>query len=167
MAYHGQRIASLFTFFAAAMLSMATASWSQEVSAEHLAAAREAVSASQSTASLDVLLPNLGEQAKGQMISNRPDAADKINTLVDEATIALAARRGNLEDEVARIYANIFTVDELKQVTAFYKTEAGLKLIRETPVIARSIEEAAKVWTAGIQRDLQQEIQKKIAAGAL
>ncbi len=167
MTRHGQRFASLSTIFVAAMMGFSMPSWSQEATPEHLAAAREAVSASQSTASLDAILPNLGEQAKGQLIANRPDAADKLNTIVDEATIALASRRGSLEDEVARIYARIFTIEELKQVTTFYQTEAGAKLIRETPVIARSIEEAARVWSAGVQRDLQQEIQKKIEAGGL
>lgn len=169
MAYRGFRFANWMGAALLAVLFIAAPlkAGAQEISAELLAAAREAVAASQSTASLDVILPNLGEQVKGQLISNRPDAADKINTLVDEVTISLAARRGSLEDEVARIYARIFTLEELKQVTSFYKTDAGAKLIRETPVIARSIEEAARVWSAGIQRDLQQEVQKKITEGAL
>ncbi len=142
-------------------------SHAQEISPEHLAAAREAVVASKSTASLDGILPGIGEQAKQQLINNRPDAADQIAAIVDEATLTLAARRANLEDEIARIYARIFTPDELKQIAEFYKTEAGQKLIRETPVIARSMEEAARVWAAGIQRDLSQEVGKKIAEAGL
>jgi hypothetical protein len=139
----------------------------QEIAPEHLASARDAVNASKSTASLDGILPQIGEQAKQSLIANRPDEADKIATIVDEATITLAARRAKLEDEVARIYARIFTMEELKQISEFYKTEAGQKLMRETPVIARSIEEAARVWSAGIQRDLQQEVAKKIQEAGL
>ena len=139
----------------------------EEIPAELLAAARTAVNASQSTASLDAILPNLGESAKQQLIQSRPDAADKISAMVDEATLALAPRRANLEDEVARAYARIFNADELKLITDFYKTDAGLKLIKETPVIARAIEDAAKIWSAGIQRDIQLDIAKKVEAGAL
>lgn len=149
-------------FFAAPAITRA-----QEISADHLAAAREAVSNSNSTRTLDGILPGIGEQMKQQLIANRPDAADQIAAIVDEATLSLAARRANLEDEVARIYARIFTPEELKQVAEFYKTEAGQKLIRETPVIARSMEEAARVWAAGVQRDLSQEVQKKIAEAGL
>ena len=87
--------------------------------------------------------------------------------MVDEATLALAPRRANLEDEVARAYARIFNADELKLITDFYKTDAGLKLIKETPVIGRAIEDAAKIWSAGIQRDIQLDIAKKVEAGAL
>jgi uncharacterized protein len=158
-----------------AAIALAAAIWyappapsgAQEISADHLAAAREAVNTSSSTRTLDGILPGVGEQLKQRLIANRPDAADQIAGIVDEATLAMAARRANLEDEVARIYARIFTADELKQITEFYKTDAGQKLIRETPVIARSMEEAARVWAAGVQRDLTQEVQKKITEAGL
>jgi uncharacterized protein len=139
----------------------------EEIPADHLAAARAAVAASNTTTSLDGILPQTAEGIKSQLFSNRPDAVDQISLIVDEATLALAPRRGNLEDEVARIYARIFTIDELKIITDFYNTEAGKKLIRETPVIARSIEEAARVWTAGVRRDLQQEVGKKVQEAGL
>jgi hypothetical protein len=160
------RLAAIFV--AAVLLAGLPAnSGAQEIAADHLAAARDAVNTSKSTSSLDIILPQIGEQAKQSLIANRPDEADKIASIVDEATLMLAARRANLEDEVARIYARIFTIDELKQIAEFYKTEAGMKLMRETPVIARSIEEAARVWSAGIQRDLQQEVAKKIQEAGL
>ncbi|MEZ5870398.1 MAG: DUF2059 domain-containing protein [Nitratireductor sp.] len=139
----------------------------QEVSEAHLGAARAAVAASASTTSLDNILPEIGERAKQQLITNRPDEADKISAVVDEATIALAARRRDLEDEVARIYANVFSEAELKTIEEFYKTEAGQKLIRETPVIARSMDQAARVWTNGMQRDLSAEVAKRLKEAGL
>jgi hypothetical protein len=139
----------------------------EEIAPDHLAAARAAVAASKTTTSLDGILPQLAEGIKSQLFSNRPDAVDQISIIVDEVTLTLAPRRGNLEDEVARIYARIFTIDELKTITDFYNTEAGKKLITETPVIARSIEEAARVWTAGVRRDLQQEVAKKVQEAGL
>jgi hypothetical protein len=163
--YIGKLAASLLAVLLWAGLP--ASSLGQEIAADHLAAAREAVNSSKSTGSLDGILLQIGEQAKQSLIANRPDEADKIAVIVDEATLKLAARRANLEAEVARIYARIFTIDELNQISEFYKTEAGQKLMRETPVIARSIEEAARVWSAGIQRDLQQEVAKKIQEAGL
>ncbi|MEZ5790367.1 MAG: DUF2059 domain-containing protein [Nitratireductor sp.] len=139
----------------------------QEVSEEHLKAARAAVAASASTTSLDNILPEIGEKAKQQLITNRPDEADKISAIVDEATISLAARRRDLEDEVARIYANVFSAEELKTIEDFYNSEAGKKLIRETPVIARSMDQAARVWTNGMQRDLSAEVAKRLKEAGL
>lgn len=158
-------------FAGAAMLTAAAfapaVSGAQEFSAELLAAARAAVEASRSTVTMDVILPNMGETAKQQLIDSRPDQAEQINDIVNEATLELAPRRGDLEDEVARIYARVFTVEELKQIAEFYNTDAGKKLIRETPVIARSMEEASRIWGTGVQRDLQQAITKKMEAAGL
>lgn len=147
--------------------AMAAAPRAQEISPEHLHAAKEAVAASKSTNSLDNILPRLAESAKQQLISNRPDAADQISQIVDDTAISLAPRRGDLEEEVARGYARIFTIDELKQITTFYNTEAGKKLIAETPTVARSIDQAARVWTNGVQRDLREQVNKKLQEAGL
>lgn len=153
---------------AAAMLAPAFAvSSAQEISEEHLKAARAAVAASKSTQSLDGILPQLADRAKQQLIANRPDAADQISVIVDDVAISLASRRGDLEDEVARAYARIFTVEELKLITEFYNSEAGQKLVRETPVVARSIEQAARVWSNGIQRDMREQVAKKLQEAGL
>ena len=69
--------------------------------------------------------------------------------------IKLAPRRGDLEREAARIYATTFTEDELKTITEFYKTTAGRKILSEGTIIGRELSKAARVWTAGVQRDLQ------------
>ena len=139
----------------------------QEVSEEHLKIARQAVAVSQSTRQMDTILLRIGEQTKQTLIANQPDAADQINTIVDEVTLSLAPRRGQLEDEVARIYARIFSIEELQQIIDFYNSDAGQKLISETPVIARSMNQAARVWTAGVQRDVQEEVRKKIEEAGL
>ncbi len=139
----------------------------QEISESHLAAARAAVAASQSTRTLDGILPDIADRAKQQLIANQPDQAEKISNIVDEVALSLASRRGDLEVEVAHGYARIFNEDELKVITDFYKSEAGKKLISETPVVARMIEQSARVWQTGIQRDLQQEIAKKMKDAGL
>lgn len=169
---HPTRIPARFIAVAAlavAALAMATVApaGAQEISEAHLKAAKEAVAASQSTTSLDNILPRIAEQAKQQLIANRPDAAEQISQIVDDVAISLAPRRGALEEEVAYGYARIFTVEELNQITAFYKTDAGKKLIAETPTVARSIDQAARVWTNGIQRDLRDQVAAKLQEAGL
>ena len=154
---------------AALTLLVATAgfSYGQDITEEHLQLSKKTVAASRSTESLDQILPGLAERAKEQLIANRPDAADQISDIVDTAAISLAPRRGDLELEVARAYATIFTEDELKKISEFYQSEAGKKLIEQTPVVARAIDQAARLWTNGIQRDLQQAIAKKLDEAGL
>jgi uncharacterized protein len=146
---------------------LGSGTFAQEISESHLAAARAAVAASQSTISLDIILPNMGEQIKQTLIANRPDAAEQISDVVNEVTVQLAPRRGDLESEIAKIYAGFFTEEELKQITEFYQTEAGRKLVLSTSAIARDMDQAARVWAGGVRRDLEVEVQKRIQEAGL
>jgi hypothetical protein len=157
------RVAALSSLMALA----AAPAMAQEVAPEHLSAAKAAVAASGSTASLDVILPSEAEKIKQQLIANRPDAADKITAIVDATAIAMASRRRDLEDEVARGYAKLFTAAELKAIGDFYNSSAGKKLIEQTPAVGRMIEQSARVWSNGIVRDLQQEVAKKLKEAGL
>jgi len=162
------KMAAVFFAFALAIgLGAAGVSRAQDVTPEHLKIAKEAVEASKSTVSLDRILPQLAERAKHDLISKRPDEADQISSIVDDVALSLAPRRGDLEEEVARAYARIFTEDELKQIAAFYKSDAGKKLIEQTPVVARAIDQAARVWSNGIRRDMSQAIGKKLKDAGL
>lgn len=126
----------------------------QDISESHEKAARAALEASGASAPFDNILLTLGARIKEQLISTRPDLVDQISAIVDDEMIKLAPRRGDLEREAARIYATTFTEDELNTITEFYKTTAGRKILSEGAIVGRELSKAARVWTAGVQRDL-------------
>ena len=76
--------------------------------------------------------------------------------MVDDNAIALAPRRADLENEIARIYAKIFTEQELREIGQFYASEAGRKLLAQGPAAVRETMGAADIWANGIVRDLRQ-----------
>ena len=132
----------------------------QEISPSHLAAAREAVDSIDTTEQFDQILLNAATQIKAELIVNNPDLQAKISEMVDDSAIALAPRRGDLENEVARIYAKMFTEQELREIAQFYTSEAGRKLIKQGPQATREMMAAADVWTNGIVRDLRESAVK-------
>ena len=135
----------------------------QEISESHEAAAREALTASGASQPFDDILLRLGARVKDQLTNARPDLADRIGALVDDETIALAPRRGDLEREAAQIYAKAFTEEELREIARFYNTSAGKKILADGPIIARELTEASRVWTAGVQRDLQRNASEALS----
>lgn len=139
----------------------------QEISESHLAAAERAVSASRSTNSLDLILPQVADELKAELIRNSPNAEAQISLIVDESAIALAGRRGDLENEAAQIFARTFTEDELNAVADFYESDAGKKFLQESPIVLREIQRAARVWSNGIRRDLAQSVEKKFEEAGL
>ncbi|WP_244490683.1 DUF2059 domain-containing protein [Aureimonas frigidaquae] len=141
----------------------------QEVSPSHLAAARQAVDAIDTTEQFDQILLNAATQIKAELIVNNPNLQSQISQMVDDNAIALAPRRADLENEIARVYAKIFTEQELREITQFYTSEAGRKLLAQGPSAVRETMSAADIWANGIVRDLRRssdEGMRKLAPAA-
>lgn len=134
----------------------------QEIGAEHLKAAKSAMQATGATSRMDTILLEVASFTKAGLIANRPDIESQITEIVDEAAISLAPRQGSLEDEVATIYANMFSQEELTKIGEFFASEAGTKFLTATPGLFRQVDEASKVWRTGITRDLSQMVQQKL-----
>ena len=149
-----------------ALLGFASSARAADATPEHIAAARAAITAIKATDQFDLILPQAADSLRGEMIQKDPNLEAAISAAVDEEVIKLAARRADLEAESARAYANIFSIEELKAISAFYSSEAGKKLIAEGPLATRKVIEAANIWQAGIARDLAEAVANKVKAAA-
>jgi hypothetical protein len=150
--------------FAALALTVfvAPSAMAQDVTDAHIAAARSAIDAINATDPYDKILPAAAEQIKARLIANNLDLEDAISQTVDEQALSLVARRGDLEQEAARIYAAAFTEEELKAIAQFYETEVGKKLLQNGPIVSREVNSAAAVWSRGIERDLLENVTKAL-----
>ncbi|WP_185982796.1 DUF2059 domain-containing protein [Aureimonas mangrovi] len=142
-------------FAALATILSAGAAQAQDASPSHLAAAREAVAAIDTTDQFDEVLINAATQIKAELIVNNPNLQNEISAMVDDNAIELAPRRAALENEIARIYSRVFTEQELREISQFYTSEAGRKLINQGPLATREMMSAADIWANGIVRDLR------------
>ncbi len=158
------RIAAAFVI--ALALGLSSAARAQEPSAGQIDAARAAVKALHATDDFDGILPNAAAALKRSLIQAEPNLEQTINETVDEQALKLASRRGDLEKEVATIYAKTFSKDELDAIAKFYNSAPGKKLLEEGSNVTDQTLRAAHIWANGIARDLadatNQAIQKKI-----
>jgi uncharacterized protein len=149
-----------------ALISFSSYAIAADPTPEHLTAARAAIAAIKATDQFDVILPQAADSLKGEMIQKDPNLESTITSAVDEEVIRLAARRADLENEAARAYANIFTIEELNGIATFYGSDVGKKLIAEGPLATREVLKAANIWQTGIARDLAEAVAKKVKAAA-
>jgi uncharacterized protein len=157
------RFASIAVIAGSLMLGAVSAK-AQDVPAEHMDAARDAIAALGVTNRFDAILPSIMDRLTAQLIQAYPNLQDVISAKVEQEALKLAARRGDLEREAALVYAKAFTPDELKQITAFYGSEAGKKLLKDGPIATRELLKAADIWSAGIARDLEQQANTALLA---
>ncbi len=134
----------------------------QELTTSHIKASKSALAASGATDQFDRILPAIANKVTSDIIAARPDLADIVTLIVNEETLKLAPRRGDLENESATIYGRVFTEEELKIVEKFYSSSAGQKLLKEAPVIRRELNKASKIWASGIVRDLNEAVDKNM-----
>ena len=139
----------------------------QEFPQSHIDAAKAAIKATGSTNKLNDILPRAAVSLADRLIGNRPDVADQINIMVNEAALELAPRRGDLEKEAAKIYARVFSEEELQNISEFFSTEAGKKFLNELPLVVREVDKAARIWGTGVNRDLNKKVQEKMKAAGL
>lgn len=148
----------------AAVMSGATmtASLAQDISDSHLEAARKAISAIQATARFDDILPQVALEITSRLISNNPDLEPQINETVDQETLALVSRRADLENDAALIYAKSISEEDLNAIATFYSSSAGQALLNNGAILAREVQQSATVWQRGIERDLLENVSKKL-----
>ncbi|MDR7220418.1 DUF2059 domain-containing protein [Aminobacter aminovorans] len=149
---------------ASAFAAVAFSAQAQEIAESHLKAAHAAISAIHATDSFDSILPQAAAALKQQLIQQNPDMQEVITQTVDEKTLALAARRADLEKESALAYAKAFSEQNLNDIAAFYNSEAGKKLIESGPIASRELVKAAEIWQNGIARDLAEQVGEKLKA---
>lgn len=137
--------------------------WAQELSESHLSAARSAISAIEATDRFDNILPNVAQAIKQQLIANNPDLEAQINDVVDSETIAMVSRRGDLEREAASIYGRAMSEEHLLAIAAFYNSDAGKELLKNGAIVGREVQASAGIWQRGVERDLLENVSKKLA----
>ncbi len=155
----GQVALALFVAFA---LGLSSAARAQEPSKAQLDAARAAVKALHATDDFDGILPNAAAALKHSLIQAEPNLEQQINETVDQQALKLASRRGDLEKEVATIYAKTFSKDELDAIARFYNSEPGKKLLKEGGNVTDQTLQAAHIWANGIARDLADATHKAL-----
>ena len=115
------------------------------------------------------------QKVGAQMASQGADPADAAafqKKIVDEVTAMLDAKQ--LKGEISKIYSEVFTKQELDQLSAFYSTPAGEMLSAKQPEIqekfgavmqAKMMDFMPRVQKLGAEFAAQQKAKKAAAAG--
>lgn len=150
---------------ATAIVSLSVISSAQEFSESQLDAAKAASSAAPLSKDLDTVLPILVQRVQTRLISLRPDLHAEISSAVQDVALKLAARRADLDSAIALIWARIFTEDELNQISEFYNSSVGKKLVEMGPEIGATTIQSVDNWSSRVGEELldksREELKKR------
>jgi len=109
--------------------------------------AKELIELKGATMAFDALVPGIIEYHKNSLLQINPNLSKDLNQVAQQLTKELTPRRAEMQQALARVYAQHFTEQELKDALAFYKTPLGKKLIAEEPKALEASMKAADDWS--------------------
>jgi hypothetical protein len=131
----------LFLFVCIASIGLAHVASGQEAATdpERIAAAKELMEATGVTKQMDSMVAVMGDGFRqGARDAGGGAMADKVSDEFNDHMKRLLSYRDAMLEEFAVIYAERFTADELKSVTAFYKSPTGQKFIAASPELMQA-----------------------------
>ena len=118
--------------------------------AANMKAAQELVQATGAGSIFNPLIPGVVEQAKLVFLQQNPGLAADLNEVAAKLRDEYASRKAELLEYVAGLYAQRFTVDELKQLLAFYQSPLGKKLQAQQPQVVDMSMRYAQDWASDL-----------------
>lgn len=139
---------------ALACLALSSAAQAQQPSAGAIAAAKELLELKGSTRMFDPLVPGIIETVKNNYLQTNTSLVKDLNEVAALLRTELAPKRVEILNQVAVLYAQRFTEQELKDVVAFYKTPTGKKFVSEEPVVIEQSLGAAQAWSQKLSEEV-------------
>jgi uncharacterized protein len=152
-----QRFARLIGLLAVALFVMAPAA-AQSRTPDFEVAARQLIAIMKLPDQFTAMLPMIFKAIKPSIVQNRPDVDRDFDALLPVLQQKMTARIGELMEAVVVIYSSNFSAEELHDLTAFYQTPTGQKLLQKTPAIAQQTMLAGQKFGQSAGAEAQKEM---------
>lgn len=141
-----------------AVLLLAAPAQAQSYSPESLAAAKEMINTINLADQFKNVIPMLLKNLKPAIVQGRSNVDRDYDVMAPIVIEGFQARTGELIEAVAIIYSSHFSAEELRTVTAFYKTPAGQTFLQKQPDIAQQTMTAGYKFGQSVAADVQKRI---------
>lgn len=111
------------------------------------------------------IIDGVVETVKNVFLPTNPQLSKELNDVAQELRKEYTAKRPELLNEVAKVYAERFTEAELKDLIVFYKSPLGQKMVDREPGIIDESLRRAQTWGDALSgttmERFRQEMKKK------
>src|SRR3954454_5596740 len=104
-------------------------------SASAIATARELVETKGGAAMFDPVIISVVEQTKAALVQTNPQLTKDLNDVAAQLRTEFIPKRDELMTQAAKLYADRFSEQELKDMLTFYKSALGKKMVAVEPQV--------------------------------
>ena len=126
----------------------------QQATPAAVAAAKEMIETKGALAMFDPLIPGVIETVKNTLLRTNLQLSKELNEVAAQLRAEYAAKRAEITNEVARVYAEQFTEKELKDMTAFFKTPLGKRLLEAEPRAVELSMTRVQAWSERLSEEM-------------
>jgi hypothetical protein len=139
----------------AAFLFSATPALAQSPAPDAIAAARELIVTMQTADTFKAVMPAIIKNLKPAIVQDRPQVERDYDAIMPILLEGMSARLNEVLDQLAALYARIFTAAELREISAFYRAPTGQKFVRmQAPIMQESMAIGQK-FGESVAREMQ------------
>lgn len=125
--------------------------------ADRHAAATEVLQTLHSAEMVASILPSLVQQVRQSLTRGDPTLGKQFDGLAPHLLEQAEAQKPVLLDKLVDVYATTFTLAELKDMLAYYKSPVGQRIIETQGSVNRDMLAAARDWGNGVARTMAQD----------
>ena len=129
----------LVLVIAGLFLGLTSGASAQAPSPEAMSAARSVVTTMKLTDQYRALLPAILLRLKPVVAQDRPEIERDYDAMTATIADVYTPFYNEMLEAAATVYASNFTVDELRQIDAFYRLPAGQKLLEKSPGLTQQV----------------------------
>jgi len=130
-----------------------------------IAAAKEILAMKNASAMYASAVPNIVHKTKEALLQANLNYQKDLNEVAVIVAQSLAGREKEIGEGMAKIYANEFTEQELKDLVAFYKSPLGQKLLSTEPRAIQSsmsyMNQWALIFAGTVNEEFRNEMKKR------
>ena len=134
----------------------------EPVDAARIAAARELIGAMRAVEGVKQAMPMLAGSVRTMIVKANPQTEADIDDVIAVLHNTMVARVDELVDDIAPIYADGFTLQELESMTAFYRSPAGAKLATLQPQMMQATVAVGQRWGERIAAEIETQVKSSL-----
>ena len=129
---------------------------------DRLAVAKEVIRTTDNKEVVRSVVDSMMQQIRQLMMQAHPGRKDVIEAVLEDQADEMVRRRSELHDEIAHVYADDFTADELRQILKFYRGPLGQKFLKKMPLVTQKTIVLGQKWGRSVASDIINSVQTEL-----
>jgi uncharacterized protein len=125
-------------------------------------AAKELMQAMGVDAQFDVVIETMTKGMASALRQKQPSKGKEIDEVMSKMAAKFRSRKNDMIEMTAPLYAEKFTVGELKEIGTFYKTPIGQKMLKVQPEIMQRSMQMGMVWGQKLGQEVENEARDEL-----